>query len=422
MHPVPGAPDQWTTGAFPPVVEGVYNYQVITTPPCAPGSWETEGQYFHNVERPTAALDALPAPLRCWRRAPEGQDDGFRVVAACDVAPVPEHARRLGISPRPLFCLLPPSYMHPAAAARCYPVLYALDGENVFSTPRGSPGLEHGGWWADLACQGLWDRGEAQEFILVGVPSGGANRSREYCGAGFGAAAAAEEPLHGPTADPFLSYLVLSVKRTADALFRTLPGAQHCAVLGSSLGGLAAWRAASALPRVFGAAACLSPSLWFTGGSGVGAEADARRRAAAAALSPSALRVYLDSGDSENDNAFEALGLARTLLELGWVDRGRDGQALLPCPAWLPSEPLPPLHAAHWACAACTAHNGAGLAACSACGGSSEAGEAQGSLLYVFDRQSPAQWEPVGSHCEPVWAHRCARALRFLLPPLQPGS
>ena len=392
------------------------------------------------------------------------------------MAPVPAHAFRLGVRSRPLYVLLPPSY-HAEPEAR-FPVLYALDGWNVWSIAGGAPELVHGGWWMDLACQGLWDRKEAREFILVGVPSGGVNRAREYCGAGFiadngsvsnggngsggggsgGAVAApagegADEVLEGPFADPFLVFLVHSVKGTIDSAFRTLPGAEHSAVVGSSLGGLAAWRAGTSLPGIFGGVACLSPSLWFQGSQGARAEEDLRRRVLAGALSPAALRVYLDSGDSENDNAFETVDVARALLALGWVDCGRDGQALLPCSGWLPlpvkggpppppppppppqqqqqpPSPPPPLHpcqggeaaAGHyWTCSACSAHGAPGEAECSVCGESSQAGECRGNMLYVFDGDSPVKMEGVGSHCENVWAHRCARALRFLFP-LQPGQ
>ena len=55
------------------------------------------------------------------------------------------------------------------------------------------------------------------------------------------------------------------VKPAVDAHFSTLPDAENTLIFGYSLGGLAAMHALYERPDVFGAAGCLSGSLWYEG-------------------------------------------------------------------------------------------------------------------------------------------------------------
>ena len=55
------------------------------------------------------------------------------------------------------------------------------------------------------------------------------------------------------------------VKPAVDAHFSTLPGPENTLIFGYSLGGLAALYALYERPDVFGAAGCLSGSLWYEG-------------------------------------------------------------------------------------------------------------------------------------------------------------
>ena len=66
-------------------------------------------------------------------------------------------------------------------------------------------------------------------------------------------------------ADERIALLCDRVKPLIDAQFPTLPDAESTMIFGYSLGGLAALYALYECPDVFGAAGCLSGSLWYEG-------------------------------------------------------------------------------------------------------------------------------------------------------------
>lgn len=72
------------------------------------------------------------------------------------------------------------------------------------------------------------------------------------------------EPFSGH-ADERTAFLCDVVKLIIDAQFSTLPDAENTMIFGYSLGGLAALYALYLRPDVFGAAGCLSGSLWYEG-------------------------------------------------------------------------------------------------------------------------------------------------------------
>lgn len=72
------------------------------------------------------------------------------------------------------------------------------------------------------------------------------------------------EPFSGH-ADERILFLCNTVKPLIDAQFSTLSDTENTMIFGYSLGGLAALYALYQRPDVFGAAGCLSGSLWFEG-------------------------------------------------------------------------------------------------------------------------------------------------------------
>ena len=66
-------------------------------------------------------------------------------------------------------------------------------------------------------------------------------------------------------ADERIALLCDVVKPAVDAHFPTLPDAENTMIFGYSLGGLAAMYALYERPDIFGAAGCLSGSLWYEG-------------------------------------------------------------------------------------------------------------------------------------------------------------
>ncbi|MBK9474631.1 MAG: alpha/beta hydrolase [bacterium] len=169
---------------------------------------------------------------------------------------------------RRVWVWLPPGYED--APARRYPVLYLLDGQNIFDAATSFAGE----WEVDESLARLVAAGEVEPLIAVAANGGAcALRStrpwtepawREATGGG------------GDTARH---------RRGAEACrrprLRTLDGPAHTGLCGSSFGGLMALHAAYARPDVFGLPA-LSPSLawaWPHAAGAGGGLATASRRA-----------------------------------------------------------------------------------------------------------------------------------------------
>eukprot|EP00753_Platysulcus_tardus_P006080 PLAT13981.1.p2 GENE.PLAT13981.1~~PLAT13981.1.p2 ORF type:complete len:542 (+),score=167.17 PLAT13981.1:168-1793(+) len=222
-----------------------------------------------------------------------------------DVA-VPDELAALGIAPRPLFVMLPHSYGWDKA--RSYPVLYALDGQNMWSTAAADGGPFGGGWHLDATVDRMWREGSVKEFIIVGVPNADfcgrtGNRKREYCVADFGSA----------FASPFMRYMAEVVKPAVDARYRTLAGAADSAVLGSSMAGLCAFTLVLSHSESFGVALAMSPSFWYN---------DAKFESAFSLVRAAPKRdvvLYIDSGDGPGDNMYETREMDAVLREMGWL-------------------------------------------------------------------------------------------------------
>ncbi len=195
---------------------------------------------------------------------------------------------------------LPPSYPR---GRRSYPVVYMHDGQNLFD-----PATSFAGDWGlgrvmdSAARRGL-------EAIVVAVPNMGEERLNEYSpfpdpGAGGGGRGA-----------QYAAFLADTLKPLMDERFRTRPSREHTMIAGSSMGGLISLFALFRYPETFGAAAALSPSLWFAGGaifSEVGR----------APFVPA--RIYLDIGTLEGPEHVANARRMRDLLVAKGYREGRD--------------------------------------------------------------------------------------------------
>jgi predicted alpha/beta superfamily hydrolase/glycogen debranching enzyme len=188
---------------------------------------------------------------------------GLRLLptSAADVMPVAkgtldivEHVRspQLG-NERSLRVWLPPGYA--ANPAKRYPVLYMHDGQNLFDPKTAYSGE----WHVDEVAERLIAADRMREIIVVGIDNT-PDRVPEYtpcCDARWG----------GGKVDEYGAFVVDTVKPLVDARYRTLPGREHTAMMGSSLGGIASIAIAARYPQVFGAAGSLSGSFWWNGGT-----------------------------------------------------------------------------------------------------------------------------------------------------------
>ncbi len=155
---------------------------------------------------------------------------------------------------------LPPSYGEDPQ--RRYPVLYMHDGQNLFD-----PSLSYTGtdWDVDGAMTRLIDAGSIREAIVVGVWNTPLRFAEympkapipgEIVGSGIeGRPIGRRDDVRS---DDYLRFLVEELKPFIDARYRTLPGRDETAVMGSSMGGLISLYAAARHPQVFGGVGAVS--------------------------------------------------------------------------------------------------------------------------------------------------------------------
>lgn len=146
-----------------------------------------------------------------------------------------------GILDRDIIIWLPPSYNKDKS--RRYPVLYMHDGQNIIDPATSSFGYD---WRVDDVADSLIKAGKMEEIIIVGMYST-ADRTPEYSYSEKGKA--------------YMNFIVNKLKPLIDKKYRTKPGREYTATMGSSMGGLISFMLAWEYPDIFSAAGCLSPAL-----------------------------------------------------------------------------------------------------------------------------------------------------------------
>ncbi|WP_291845095.1 alpha/beta hydrolase-fold protein [Maricaulis sp.] len=220
-----------------------------------------------------------------------------------------------GLEARPISVYLPPGY---AEGVQAYPVIYAMDGQNLFEPGYSFAGVE---WGLDETMDRLIAEGRIRPAIIVGIwntPS----RALEYAPRAVfdrlpaaAQAQAMESWGDAVLSDVFLRFLVEDIKPLIDSRYRTRPEAAETALMGSSMGGLISFYGLARHSETFGAAAGLS-THWpiFADGSFRDPQiAGAWREQALAAwsdfladapLDPTRHRIWLDHGTINLDGLY----------------------------------------------------------------------------------------------------------------------
>lgn len=228
---------------------------------------------------------------------------------------------------RPLYIYLPPGYDDDEE--RRYPVLYMHDGQNVFEA-FAQDSFNGTTWCADRSADRLIREERMRPALIVGVGNGKDHRMAEYLPPfmtlRMRTGPKGRRQIPGK-ADQVAAYYIEEVAPFIASTYRTLPGREHVATCGSSMGGLLsayfAWEHTD-FARHHGV---ISPSFWLTRNQEGGLEILER---IAMAARPD-VRIWLDSGtlDSTGTNAYGDDGKALTiqarnlLMEKGFVI-GRD--------------------------------------------------------------------------------------------------
>jgi predicted alpha/beta superfamily hydrolase len=177
---------------------------------------------------------------------------------------------------RTLRLYLPPSYER--EPQRRYPVIYMHDGQNLFDAATSYAGE----WGVDETLDAL-ARETGFEALVVGIDNGGEKRNAEM-------SPYDREPLGKAEGRAYLDFIVGTVKPFVDARWRTRPGREDTALIGSSLGGLISHAALLWHGEVFSRYGLFSPSYWA---------APRLFDETAAATLPAGTQVYLYCGGRE---------------------------------------------------------------------------------------------------------------------------
>lgn len=170
-----------------------------------------------------------------------------------------------------------------------YPVLYMLDGANLFFDEEAYLG---NAWHVDRTLVLLNSMCLIDQVIVIGIRA--RDREKEYTQGGF---------------ERFGDAIAGELKPHVDDDLRTLRDPAHTMVAGSSLGGVAAFSMAWRRPEVFGGAACLSATFGYRD--------DLQERVRTDPMdSRRQLKIYLDSG-WPGDNYEATLGIAKGLIARG---------------------------------------------------------------------------------------------------------
>ncbi len=250
------------------------------------GSWETvekgsAGEEIANRRLVAVHADTVHVQVAQWR-------DQVERRAATRPATFTGEVRYLGRirsaalgNERDVWVYLPPSYQR--LPQHRYPVVYLHDGQNVLNAASAFIGVE---WGADETLERLIAAGEMRAAIAVAIANT-PQRVGEYTQVADAGSATA------PRADLYLKFLLEELKPHIDSLFRTLPGRDQTAMVGSSLGGLVSLYAGVVAGETFGLVAGVSPVVQW-------GDHDLQRQYEAAATQHLPLRIWIDMGTAED--------------------------------------------------------------------------------------------------------------------------
>ncbi|RNJ62177.1 MAG: hypothetical protein EDM03_11935 [Porphyrobacter sp. IPPAS B-1204] len=265
------------------------------------------------------ALLGLAAPLTA--------QDGGRLIEY-------ERVPVAGLPDQRLTIWLPPGY---DVYQHRYPVLYMHDGHNLFDVAKSNFNKI---WAADEAMLEAVTNRNIEPHIIIGIWAPGADRYRQYLprsaydAATGGLRAQMDQTANGEiVSDRYLAWIAGPLKSWVDSSFRTRPGRDDTAIVGSSMGGLMSCYAFLERPEVFGRAGCVSshwPAVDPRSVEGESAELKALWDAwfAARLGQPDGRRVWLDHGTATLDAYYAPYQqvIDARFAAAGW-QKGRDWES-----------------------------------------------------------------------------------------------
>lgn len=201
------------------------------------------------------------------------------------------HSAILGYD-RDVVVWLPPNYEK--QPEKRYPVIYAHDGQNLFDPATAFAGVD---WQLDEAAEALIHDQKIEPLIIVGL-SNTMGRLEEYT---------------TKRGHKYAAFICNEVKPFIDKTYRTLPGREHTAVWGSSLGGLISFYIAWWHPEIFSMAGCLSGTWMWDNAAAI-------RFLETATQPVPEIKIYLDHGSegAEGNQAWVYRSMRDALIRRGF--------------------------------------------------------------------------------------------------------
>jgi predicted alpha/beta superfamily hydrolase len=159
---------------------------------------------------------------------------------------------------RSIRVLLPPGYDAPENRSRRYPVLYLLDGQNLFDACLSD--VSHAEWQVDETVYRLIREKAIPEIIVVGIDHAGVKRAYEFLP--YRDYAGNPDRVEEPAGKRFPDFLATEVLPFVNKEYRTLTGHGNTGLGGSSYGGVATLYGLMARPQTFGFGLIESPTIW----------------------------------------------------------------------------------------------------------------------------------------------------------------
>ena len=206
---------------------------------------------------------------------------------------------------RKVFIYLPPSYRE--NEQKRYPVLYMHDGQHAFFA-------DHKGdsWDVHLTVDRLVAEGRMQEIIVVAISHIEDARIAEYMHANPDGHNLFNTANQG---EMYEQFLVEEVKPYIDQEYRTLPGKEHTALMGSSAGGLVSYNIGFRQSDTFGMIGALCPFV-------VSIDPDTMedRWLSHIYTEKKDLKIWMDVGDAEGFTVMEkhVRQVVDTLVQIGY--------------------------------------------------------------------------------------------------------
>jgi predicted alpha/beta superfamily hydrolase len=152
---------------------------------------------------------------------------------------------------------LPPGYHDAANRERRYPVLYMLDGQNLFDACLAYDHIHE--WQMDETVTRLAAEGRIEPLIVVGLDNANEKRAFEYL--------PWNDDIQNPggaatRGDRLPEFLIKEVMPAIVARYRIAAGRENTGIGGSSYGGIAALYVGVRAPGIFGKVLAESPVLW----------------------------------------------------------------------------------------------------------------------------------------------------------------